>query len=652
MNISTAELDLLHNFILVVYIAIFLFFHANRIRAFAVIMADTLAPQTTPKKLFKPSSKTKTPTPVKRLRAPTPNEAAEPARSTLSQSTEHTSENLKGTTPSFKDKVSRARELSKQPSEGSSESMVGKLQEAPEDSASSLPDEASNPTDTLNSPTDIAKYFAAKGSPEMSSFVTALIGTTSGGSHETTPKAVESLEGGAHKLASPAEHIHSDREGATPNPMEELPTDDNLVVESNDRTKKAVDEVASNTTNKVFEKKEAPETTGPTQNRSSSSSEPRDSTSSDRLEPADISKKAEGALEETIDRASAMASANKTGEPDVSNISQTLQPAIPSSKARTADKAQSAANGSVSDPTATSGPSDLPEETSTTDKQRGGITPPVNDTDTQVSDNMGRPAHVERRIEIPLRRPERVFGHDLGNVNDLRSTEDLPSTDDLPDIPDDESQDPPEEILDPSVHSTSTSITPIPRIPKITPIDSAPPVDLQRLVQGLAGYVVDDVGNIIDESGKVLGHATGDLPAMVGKRVSDDGDIHGDSGEIIGYVSENFINPPPPTEIPGDVLGGLKVDHEGNILDSNGNTIGKFHQKPGANGSLPPFMQPNTSKAEAKPEEKPREEQKPRVNAHTGGSPSDIFLDVKSTTDGIQLTIRIPTTFSRPPQDS
>ncbi|KAF3068287.1 hypothetical protein GL218_08289 [Daldinia childiae] len=275
----------------------------------------------------------------------------------------------------------------------------------------------------------------------------------------------------------------------------------------------------------------------------------------------------------------------------------------------------------------------------------------------RVADNMGQPAHIERRIEIPLPRPEKVASSPskqakpeannisvgLGDPDDLPDVQDLPGTDDL--------QDPPEEVLDPSVHSPSSNVTPIPKIPKITPIGMAPPPDLLRLAHGLGGNIVDDVGSIVNASGKVLGHATGDLPAMVGRRVADNGEVYGENGEVIGYVSENFTNPPPPVDIPENVLGGLKIDHDGNILDTNGNIIGRFNEKAKENDNLAPFMK-RSKPDESRTEDRKPDEKKPKVNAHTGGSPSDIFLDVKSTTDGIQLTIRIPTTFGRQPHDS
>ncbi|KAI3324455.1 hypothetical protein HD806DRAFT_522233 [Xylariaceae sp. AK1471] len=589
-------------------------------------MTDTLAPQTTPKKLFKPSSKTKTPTPIKRMRTNSqPTQQTDSAQRTANDAR---STSFKGFSSSFKDKISRAKESAKEPVEGLSNSITSKPKEALESPASSLPAKEDNPTDMLKSPSDIAEFFSDQGHPEMSNFVKTLLGNYPPGSSETTPKVARSPVDDTQDSKKQANQDTNGQKNNTQNSLKELPTDDNLVTEPNEMTKKAVAEGLSNATDKADDGGKTSEVTNSAQKPTLQQGS-QDSTTPSPPEPADVSKTADGTFRETKDRGATATPTNKMGEPDVSKISQTAQPAVPNS---VADAKKQQAPGTAQ--------------------------PNNRDGDTQVADNMGRPAHVERRIEIPLQRPEKTerpridsFADGLGDFEDLPGTENLPSTDDLPDIPDDESQDPPEEILDPSVHSTSTSITPIPKIPKIDPIDFTRPVDLSRRAKGLAGHIVDDVGNIVDASGKVLGHAKGDLPAMVGKKVSDNGEVYDDGGEIIGHVSENFINPPSPTEIPSDVLGGLKVDHEGNILDSSGNIIGKFHQKPGPDGSLPPFMQSASPKAESR--EKPKEEHKPKVNAHTGGSPSDLFLDVKSTTDGIQLTIRIPTTFSRPPpQDS
>ncbi|GAP86739.1 putative lea domain protein [Rosellinia necatrix] len=360
--------------------------------------------------------------------------------------------------------------------------------------------------------------------------------------------------------------------------------------------------------------------------RAGNPGEAKDTRINDFPVPADVSMAADGSFRDTKDDELTIQPIKNMGEPNVSDISQAAQPVIPS--AAPASKRQSS-------------------EISQPGDRNGAV---------HVVDNMGRPVHLERSIEIPLQRPKkeaisppdpsrrRTESQDLGDFEDLPEVENLPSTGGIPKISDVDSQDPPEEILDPSVHSTSTNITPIPKIPKISHIDSSAPAGLLRLAKGLAGHVIDDVGNVVDESSdEVLGHVTGDLPAMVGKKVSDDGEVYGDEGQIVGYVSENFISPPSPTEIPSDVLGRLRVDHQGNILDSDGKIIGKFHQPPHPSKS---------SASRPSQKEEPEEEQKPKLNANTGGSPSDLFLDVKSTTDGIQLTIRIPTTFSRPPPES
>ncbi|TGJ88605.1 hypothetical protein E0Z10_g152 [Xylaria hypoxylon] len=624
-------------------------------------MADTMTPQTPPpKKLFKPSSITKTPTRLKpspqstqqqigslqRTQKDAPRSVASvasddqsldidniakstnlapltdiPAASdklpenagsdttgetptglvenyiltptdTTSRSTDARSplegeepQEAKSSSPSFKEKIARARESGKETADGSNKGIASKPTEALETAESSLSAAADNATEALT-PIKLVEYFKEQGNPEMSSFVTALIGDQSSGSSEDTPRATK----------SPA------NETQTPNNQADRVTSDQKNLNQKDSNQKNDKPDAS-----------------------------QDAPTGDKLvsEPADVSKMVEGAFRNTEGGKSTAEPINKMGEPSASEISQTAQPAIPNTA------------------------SDTKRQPSKGPQQNG------QNSDTHVVDNMGRPAHVERSFEIPFQRPakrensyspperQRTESTDLGDVKDLPSVENLPSvgnlpsTDDLSDIPEDDSEDPPEEVLDPSVHSTSSSsITPIPKIPKISHIDSSPPAGLPRLAQGLAGHAIDDVGNIVDESGEVLGHATGDLPAMVGKKVSEDGEVYGDGGEIVGYVSENFIDPPTPTEIPGDVLGGLRVDHKGNILDSDGNIIGKFHQPPQKKGS---------PKAESS--EKPNEG-KPKVNAHTGGSPSDLFLDVKSTTDGIQLTIRIPTTFSQPPPES
>ncbi|KAI0968091.1 hypothetical protein F4678DRAFT_474637 [Xylaria arbuscula] len=628
--------------------------------------SDTMVPQTPPKKLFKPSSKTLTPTrsrpspqsaqqPQNGSAQKTPRDAQQSATSSeptldsvvkstnlapltnssvaSEQSSEHlgsdttetptglvdnyiltptdtasrstdarsplsrdSSQNVQRSS-SFKDKVARARESARDTTDGLAKTLGGAIGGAisgKSTEASESAEEEKSPYD-MTSPADIAKYFKDQGNSEMSSFVTSLIGDQSSGSSEDTPRPAK----------SPANETQS----------------------QNNQTDQATSDKKEQSTS---------EETAPDNKL--------------EAEPADVSKTADGTFRDTEDAESEVQSNSKIGEPNVSRISQAAHPAVPS---KTSDSKEQSDNKTSDKKTS---------DKQTSDSKRKSDKPQHDDQDkdAHVVDNMGRPTHVERTIEIPFQRPQKKVNgeqkpngqgtkatiNDLGDFEDLPKVENLRSTDDLPDIPED-SPDPPEEVLDPSVHSTASSnITPIPKIPKIGHIDSSPPVNLQRLAQGLAGHAIDDVGNIVDESGEVLGHATGDLPAMVGKKVSDSGEIYSDDGDIVGYVSDNFVDPPSPTEIPGDVLGGLKVDHKGNILDSDGNIIGKFHQPPGKKSSS---QKPS---AKSGPEGKSKEERKPKVNAQTGGSPSDLFLDVKSTTDGIQLTIRIPTTFSQPPPES
>ncbi|KAK3318254.1 hypothetical protein B0H66DRAFT_602849 [Apodospora peruviana] len=219
----------------------------------------------------------------------------------------------------------------------------------------------------------------------------------------------------------------------------------------------------------------------------------------------------------------------------------------------------------------------------------------------------------------------------------------------------------------------------------------------------LLGKPVDEYGDIVDDkTGQVLAHAGGDLPSIVGRHVSNrQGDILGDDGELLGYVADIEIErkgsgsaplspgsqPRSLFEIMGRSNASLMVDHLGNILDAGGNVVGKFHdnnnplhrkekeerdsreqekaregkrapesrraeqqeppQPPPRSSSLPP----QASEEQEQPRPPRRTEEERRENAQAwrkenpGESPSDIFLDVKSTTEGIQLTIRIPTVF-------
>lgn len=220
----------------------------------------------------------------------------------------------------------------------------------------------------------------------------------------------------------------------------------------------------------------------------------------------------------------------------------------------------------------------------------------------------------------------------------------------------------------------------------------------------------EDGDVIDEETGQVLAHAAGDLPSMVGRRVSNaQGDILSDDGELLGYVADiEWPKDRPPSTAPPrslfDVMGratsSLMVDQAGNILDASGNVVGTFHdnnnplhrkekeekdareglqQEPREQSGKQPEEEDARQQRSSVPIPTPtspqqtEEQAKARSESTTGGksqtrprrteeesrqnaeawrkenpneSPSDIFLDVKSTREGIQLTIRIPTVFN------
>ncbi|KAF3767047.1 hypothetical protein M406DRAFT_106427 [Cryphonectria parasitica EP155] len=262
----------------------------------------------------------------------------------------------------------------------------------------------------------------------------------------------------------------------------------------------------------------------------------------------------------------------------------------------------------------------------------------------------------------------------------------------------------------------------IPSIPSVQPIQSSaeaqstpPPSGEGPLPQQgkmpvheaskeyLVGKKIDEFGDIVDINGNVLGRVEGDLPSMVGREISNArGDVLGDDGELLGYVAAlgagDDRDKQTRTEVPtwslaevmkamaaaGKGPGGLRVDPFGNILDAEGNNVGSFHDNISGFGKKAAEYAPDSETGEGRTRTKgkkttgplepaaggeasrqaedeeapeaepssPKEARRPRENAQSHRkedpalSPSDIFLDVKSTTEGIQLTIRIPTVFN------
>ncbi|KAK3936760.1 hypothetical protein QBC46DRAFT_23981 [Diplogelasinospora grovesii] len=239
----------------------------------------------------------------------------------------------------------------------------------------------------------------------------------------------------------------------------------------------------------------------------------------------------------------------------------------------------------------------------------------------------------------------------------------------------------------PSRPKSPAYVAPIPKIgsiPSITPgIQNSPDRPKLPPIVGnyLVGKTIDEFGDIVDpKTGQVLARAGGDLPEIVGRKVSNaQGDILDDNGELLGYVADLEIKereksgsaPKPSPRSLFDIMGrsnsSLMVDHMGNILDSGGNVVGKFHdnnnplhrearekekqqEKKAASVEIPvPQPQPQEQQQQPRPPMRTEDERRQNAEAwrkeNPGESPSDIFLDVKSTTEGIQLTIRIPTVF-------
>lgn len=207
-------------------------------------------------------------------------------------------------------------------------------------------------------------------------------------------------------------------------------------------------------------------------------------------------------------------------------------------------------------------------------------------------------------------------------------------------------------------------------------------------------------GDLPSMMGRRVSNAQGDI-------LGDDGELLGYVADIEWPRARPPPTSAPRSlaDLMGRATSSLMVDHTGNILDASGNVVGKFHdnnnplhrkekeereareraqqQQQGPNeGSeklpgeeqqqpSPPPVPPTPSSPREQDEEEDQEgspsqsapgeegQRKPRRTEeerkkntedwrkeNPNESPSDIFLDVKSTREGIQLTIRIPTVFN------
>jgi hypothetical protein len=173
---------------------------------------------------------------------------------------------------------------------------------------------------------------------------------------------------------------------------------------------------------------------------------------------------------------------------------------------------------------------------------------------------------------------------------------------------------------------------------------------------------VDEFGNVLDWEGHVLGRVEGDLPAMVGRPVSASGEVFGEDGDVAGRVVEKeALEDGVPEPRPLDSLAGtgLTVDHLGNILDGAGRVIGHLNgdAQEGMRGGRQGAEQRQQREREGddaaqQPHHHPPEDAssstlQPPSSRPSAPSTSEIYLDVKSTMDGIQIIMKIPTVFNR-----
>ncbi|KAL2129670.1 hypothetical protein VTI74DRAFT_7449 [Chaetomium olivicolor] len=198
-------------------------------------------------------------------------------------------------------------------------------------------------------------------------------------------------------------------------------------------------------------------------------------------------------------------------------------------------------------------------------------------------------------------------------------------------------------------------------------------------------------GDILGDEGELLGYVAG-VEWPRGMRPQP-----GQSRQGQSPLSPHHAAPRSLFDLMGRATSSLMVDHQGNILDAEGKVVGRFHdnnnplhrkekeerearearearermergEKPEEEkrASPPPTQDREQPQQETSPpggssatsgagegQPRPRRtEEERRANAEAwrkenpNESPSDIFLDVKSTREGIQLTIRIPTVFN------
>ncbi|KAB5576428.1 hypothetical protein GE09DRAFT_622291 [Coniochaeta sp. 2T2.1] len=218
--------------------------------------------------------------------------------------------------------------------------------------------------------------------------------------------------------------------------------------------------------------------------------------------------------------------------------------------------------------------------------------------------------------------------------------------------------------------------------------------------------VSNSKGDILGDEGELLGWVADLEIERKGSNAS--GGLGGSPPPSTSPLGAGMAGMRSLAEMMGRANASLMVDHMGNILDAGGNVVGKFHdnnnpahrkereeqerakaaalqaaadravrravkqqeaerkaaEEAGDGEEVPEGRKQqqaedegeehepecSCSKGNGKPRRRTEEERRENAAAwrkeKPGESPSDIFLDVKSTTEGIQLTIRIPTVFN------
>lgn len=96
----------------------------------------------------------------------------------------------------------------------------------------------------------------------------------------------------------------------------------------------------------------------------------------------------------------------------------------------------------------------------------------------------------------------------------------------------------------------------------------------EGIFTGFDGLTVDKNGKVVDAKGAIVGRLVdGDAKKLYGKAVDEDGDILDKNGNALGKA-ERWEEEE--KEKPHNPLAGRKVNREGNVVDDNGDLIGKL----------------------------------------------------------------------------